>query len=280
MEIIHSISKMQSLCSSLRTEGLRIGFVPTMGGLHEGHLSLVDLIKERVDILVLSIYVNPTQFGHNEDLDKYPRDLDQDKTLCIDRNVDYIFAPSTEEMYQSNYSTKISENSLSIGLCGSSRPDHFSGVALVCAKLFNICQPSVVAFGQKDAQQVAVIKRMVRDLNFQIDVLVGPIIREYDGLAMSSRNRYLSVENRDKALSLNRSLQRGKQLFTEGTTDARKITNEIKSDLSRVDGLELDYVEIVNQENLVAELDVKTKQSICVVAAWVNKVRLIDNYCF
>ena len=271
---------MQSLCSSLRTEGLRIGFVPTMGGLHEGHLSLVDLIKERVDILVLSIYVNPTQFGHNEDLDKYPRDLDQDKTLCIDRNVDYIFAPSTEEMYQSNYSTKISENSLSIGLCGSSRPDHFSGVALVCAKLFNICQPSVVAFGQKDAQQVAVIKRMVRDLNFQIDVLVGPIIREYDGLAMSSRNRYLSVENREKALSLNRSLQRGKQLFTEGTTDARKITNEIKSDLSRVDGLELDYVEIVNQENLVAELDVKTKQSICVVAAWVNKVRLIDNYCF
>lgn len=280
MEIIHSISKMQSLCSSLRTEGLRIGFVPTMGALHEGHLSLVDLIKERVDILVLSIYVNPTQFGHNEDLDKYPRDLDQDKTLCIDRNVDYIFAPSTEEMYQSNYSTKISENSLSIGLCGSSRPDHFSGVALVCAKLFNICQPSVVAFGQKDAQQVAVIKRMVRDLNFQIDVLVGPIIREYDGLAMSSRNRYLSVENREKALSLNRSLQRGKQLFTEGTTDARKITNEIKSDLSRVDGLELDYVEIVNRENLVAELDVKTKQSICVVAAWVNKVRLIDNYCF
>ena len=280
MEIIHSISKMQSLCSSLRTEGLRIGFVPTMGALHEGHLSLVDLIKERVDILVLSIYVNPTQFGHNEDLDKYPRDLDQDKTLCIDRNVDYIFAPSTEEMYQSNYSTKISENSLSIGLCGSSRPDHFSGVALVCAKLFNICQPSVVAFGQKDAQQVAVIKSMVRDLNFQIDVLVGPIIREYDGLAMSSRNRYLSVENREKALSLNRSLQRGKQLFTEGTTDARKITNEIKSDLSRVDGLELDYVEIVNRENLVAEFDVKTKQSICVVAAWVNKVRLIDNYCF
>ena len=280
MEIIHSISKMQSLCSSLRTEGLRIGFVPTMGALHEGHLSLVDLIKERVDILVLSIYVNQTQFGHNEDLDKYPRDLDQDKTLCIDRNVDYIFAPSTEEMYQSNYSTKISENSLSIGLCGSSRPDHFSGVALVCAKLFNICQPSVVAFGQKDAQQVAVIKRMVRDLNFQIDVLVGPIIREYDGLAMSSRNRYLSVENREKALSLNRSLQRGKQLFTEGTTDARKITNEIKSDLSRVEGLELDYVEIVNRENLVAEFDVKTKQSICVVAAWVNKVRLIDNYCF
>ena len=280
MEIIHSISKMQSLCSSLRTEGLRIGFVPTMGALHEGHLSLVDLIKERVDILVLSIFVNPTQFGHNEDLDKYPRDLQKDKMLCINRKVDYIFAPSIEEMYQSNYSTKISENSLSIGLCGSSRPDHFSGVALVCAKLFNICQPSVVAFGQKDAQQVAVIKRMVRDLNFQIDVLVGPIIREYDGLAMSSRNRYLSVENRDKALSLNRSLQRGKQLFTEGTTDARKITNEIKSDLSRVDGLELDYVEIVNRENLVAELDVKAKQSICVVAVWVNKVRLIDNYCF
>jgi len=280
MEIIHSISKMQSLCSSLRTEGLRIGFVPTMGALHEGHLSLVDLIKERVDILVLSIFVNPTQFGHNEDLDKYPRDLQKDKMLCINRKVDYIFAPSIEEMYQSNYSTKISENSLSIGLCGSSRPDHFSGVALVCAKLFNICQPSVVAFGQKDAQQVAVIKRMVRDLNFQIDVLVGPIIREYDGLAMSSRNRYLSVENRDKALSLNRSLQRGKQLFTEGTTDARKITNEIKSDLSRVEGLELDYVEIVNRENLVAELDVKAKQSICVVAVWVNKVRLIDNYCF
>ena len=280
MEIIHSISKMQSLCSSLRTEGLRIGFVPTMGALHEGHLSLVDLIKERVDILVLSIFVNPTQFGHNEDLDKYPRDLQKDKMLCINRKVDYIFAPSIEKMYQSNYSTKISENSLSIGLCGSSRPDHFSGVALVCAKLFNICQPSVVAFGQKDAQQVAVIKRMVRDLNFQIDVLVGPIIREYDGLAMSSRNRYLSVENREKALSLNRSLQRGKQLFTEGTTDARKITNEIKSDLSRVEGLELDYVEIVNRENLVAELDVKAKQSICVVAVWVNKVRLIDNYCF
>jgi pantoate--beta-alanine ligase len=280
MEIIHSISKMQSLCSSLRTEGLRIGFVPTMGALHEGHLSLVDLIKERVDILVLSIFVNPTQFGHNEDLYKYPRDLEQDKMLCINRNVDYIFAPSTEEMYQSNYSTKISENLLSIGLCGSSRPDHFSGVALVCAKLFNICQPSVVAFGQKDAQQVAVIKRMVRDLNFQIDVLVGPIIREYDGLAMSSRNRYLSVEHRETALFLNRSLQRGKQLFTEGTTDARKITNEIKSDLSRVDGLELDYVEIVNRENLVAELDVKAKQSICVVAVWVNRVRLIDNYCF
>ena len=280
MEVIHSISKMQNLCSSFRREGLRIGFVPTMGALHEGHLSLVDLVKEHVDILVLSIFVNPTQFGHNEDLDKYPRDLEQDKVLCIDRKVDYIFAPSTEEMYQSNYSTKISENLLSIGLCGSSRPDHFSGVALVCAKLFNICQPCVVAFGQKDAQQVAVIKRMVRDLNFQIDVLVGPIIRDYDGLAMSSRNRYLSVEHRETALFLNRSLQRGKQLYTDGITDARKIINEIKSDLSRVDGLELDYVEIVNRENLVTELDVKTKQSICVVAVWVNKVRLIDNYCF
>jgi len=280
MEVIRSISKMQNLCSSLRTEGLRIGFVPTMGALHEGHLSLIDLLRERVDILILSIFVNPTQFGHNEDLDKYPRDLEQDKKLCMNKKVDYIFTPLTEEMYQPNCSINISENLLSIGLCGSSRPDHFSGVALVCAKLFNICQPSVVAFGQKDAQQVAVIKRMVRDLNFQIDVLVGPIIREYDGLAMSSRNRYLSAEHRETALFLNRSLQVGKQLFTDGVTDARKIINQIKSDLSRVDGLELDYVEIVNRENLIAEIDVKKNQSICVIAVWVNKVRLIDNYCF
>jgi len=206
MEVIRSATEMQSRAMALKKEGKSIGFVPTMGSLHAGHLSLVNLIKEQCDIVLLSIYVNPTQFGVGEDFEKYPRDLEKDLELCENRGVDLVFAPESTEIYQADASTFVIEESVGKGLCGNARPNHFRGVATVCAKLFNLCQPDKVALGQKDAQQVVVLKRIIRDLHFPIEVVVGPILREPDGLAMSSRNAYLESNQREDALLIFKSL--------------------------------------------------------------------------
>ena len=277
MQIIHSIDEMQTLSENLRKQGRSIGFVPTMGFLHEGHLSLVDLLTDRTDTSILSIFVNPTQFSEGEDLEKYPHDLDRDLKLCQEREVDIVFIPERKKMYSLNHSTSIEEESLSPKLCGTSRPTHFQGVTTVCAKLFNICQPNIVVLGQKDAQQVVVLKRMIKDLNFPIEVIVGDIFREKDGLAMSSRNSYLSSEQREDALLLNRSLRAGRDLQSRGISNIDQIKDEVISTLRQGKSIRLDYVEVVHRETMEPMKEIKPNQTMIVLAAWIDKIRLIDN---
>ena len=277
MQIIHSIDEMQTLSENLRKQGKSIGFVPTMGFLHEGHLSLVDLLIGRTDKIILSIFVNPTQFSEGEDLEKYPHDRDRDLKLCQERKVDIVFIPERKEMYSVQHSTLIEEENLSKGLCGSSRPTHFQGVTTVCAKLFNICKPNIVVLGQKDAQQVVVLKRMIKDLNFSIEVIVGDIFRENDGLAMSSRNSYLSSEQREDALLLNRSLLAGRDLQSRGICNIDQIKEEVIATLRQGKSIMLDYVEVVDRETMEPMKEIKPNQTMIVLAAWIDKIRLIDN---
>lgn len=269
---------MQSLAGELRNQGKTIGLVPTMGYLHEGHMSLVDLMRDRADVVILSIFVNPTQFGVGEDLEKYPRDLNRDLELCGNRQVDLVFAPEDSQMYPSDYSTFVLEEDVGKGLCGQARPTHFRGVTTVCAKLFNLCLPDFVALGQKDAQQVVVLKKMITDLNFPIEVLVGPIVREPDGLAMSSRNEYLQPRQREGASSLFRSMQAAKLLVEEkGVTNVERVKSEVMSVLSQNSLVRVNYVEVVDRETMQPEREVESGRSLVVVAAWLNEVRLIDN---
>jgi pantoate--beta-alanine ligase len=277
MQIIHSIDEMQTLSENLRKQGKSIGFVPTMGFLHEGHLSLVDLLIGRTDKIILSIFVNPTQFSEGEDFEKYPHDLERDLKLCQERKVDIVFIPERKEMYSVHHSTLIEEENLSTGLCGSSRPTHFQGVTTVCAKLFNICKPNIVVLGQKDAQQVVVLKRMIKDLNFPIEVIVGDIFRENDGLAMSSRNSYLSSEQREDALLLNRSLLAGRDLKSRGICNIDQIKEEVIATLRQGKSIMLDYVEVVDRETMEPMKEIKPNQTMIVLAAWIDKIRLIDN---
>jgi pantoate--beta-alanine ligase len=277
MHIIHSIDEMQCLGEKLRRGGSKIGFVPTMGYLHEGHLSLVNLLKEQTDTVILSIFVNPIQFGKGEDLEKYPRDLDGDMKLCQERGVDIVFIPEGGEMYRKGHSTLIQEEKVSEGLCGKTRPSHFQGVTTICAKLFNICQPHSVALGQKDAQQVVVLKRMILDLNFPIEVVVGDILRENDGLAMSSRNSYLTSEQRSDALFINRSLRAGQELVGQGVLNSDSITQAVLSTLRQAESIQLDYVEVVDRDTMEPKQEIIPNQSMIVLAVWIDKVRLIDN---
>jgi pantoate--beta-alanine ligase len=277
MQIIHSIDEMQTLSENLRKQGKSIGFVPTMGFLHEGHLSLVDLLIGRTDKIILSIFVNPTQFSEGEDFEKYPHDLERDLKLCQERKVDIVFIPERKEMYSVHHSTLIEEENLSKGLCGSSRPTHFQGVTTVCAKLFNICKPNIVVLGQKDAQQVVVLKRMIKDLNFPIEVIVGDIFRENDGLAMSSRNSYLSSEQREDALLLNRSLLAGRDLQSRVICNIDQIKEEVIATLRQGKSVRVDYVEVVDRETMEPMKEIKPNQTMIVLAAWIDKIRLIDN---
>ena len=252
--------------------------VPTMGYLHEGHLSLIDLIKQKCDFTILSIFVNPTQFGIGEDLEKYPSDLNRDLELCREREVDLVFTPQDAEMYPPEYSTFVQEENVGTGLCGVSRPTHFRGVTTVCAKLFNLCNPDFVAIGQKDAQQVVVLKRMIQDLDFPIEVLVGPIVREPDGLAMSSRNQYLDPKQREGALVLYESMLAGRKIVEEkGVRNAERVKAEVMSILTKKSVIRVNYVEIVDRSTMRPEREVQPGHSLIVVAAWLNEVRLIDN---
>lgn len=278
MEVISSISEIQNLTRRLERDGKKIGFVPTMGYLHEGHLSLIDLIRDQSDFIILSIFVNPTQFGLGEDLEKYPRDRERDLQLCRDRKVDYIFAPDAAEMYLHDASTYVSEEDVSTGLCGQARPTHFKGVTTICAKLFNLCRPAYVAFGQKDAQQVMVIKRMIRDLHFPIELVIGPTIREPDGLAMSSRNSYLNDKQRTDALLLHKALQAGRILVDQkGVRNVDRVKAELMNVLQDASSLRVNYAEVVNRETMKVENEIEMGRSMLVVAAWVDTIRLIDN---
>lgn len=281
MEVIRSATQMQLLALNYKKEGKSIGFVPTMGSLHEGHLSLIDLIKEKCDILLLSIYVNPTQFGVGEDFERYPRDLDKDLEMCRNRGVDLVFAPESSEIYQADASTFVVEDMIGKGLCGTARPNHFRGVATVCTKLFNLCMPKVVVLGQKDAQQVVVLKRIIRDLHFPIEVVVGPILRETDGLAMSSRNAYLQKKQREDALLVYQSLEAARKLVEEkGSINVDRVKAEVLNVLKEGRYLRVNYVEVVDRESMRPEAEILPGRSLLAVAVWVDQIRLIDNLCF
>lgn len=278
MEVLSTVSEIQALSLRLQKEGRSIGFVPTMGYLHEGHLSLIDLIRERSDVLILSIFVNPTQFGLGEDLEKYPRDWERDLQLCRERKVDYVFAPHADEIYLSDASTYVSEEGVSSGLCGQARPTHFKGVTTICAKLFNLCRPTYLALGQKDAQQVVVLKRMIRDLHFPIEVVIGPTMREADGLAMSSRNAYLNEKQRADALLLHRALEAGRRLVDEkGVRSVDRVKAEVMNVLRTGSFIRVNYAEVVDRETMKMESEIELGRSMLVVAVWIDTIRLIDN---
>jgi pantoate--beta-alanine ligase len=267
---------MRNASRDFRRAGKRLGFVPTMGALHEGHLSLVRAARASCDALAASIFVNPTQFGPNEDLAKYPRMFDRDREMLEREGVDLLFAPSVEEMYPAGAVTWVTVEGLSDKLDGRSRPGHFRGVATVVAKLFNVVEPDAAFFGQKDAAQVAVIRRMGRDLNLPVEIVVCPIIREPDGLAMSSRNVYLNPEQRKQALALRHSLLRVQELVTAGERNANKLVAAGREEFARENAVRLDYFEIVDPETLDPIPDI-SQGALAAVAAFVGSTRLIDN---
>lgn len=276
MRLIDKISDMKAIIRSNKTMSKTIGFVPTMGYLHEGHLSLASRSVQDNDFTVMSIFVNPTQFGPNEDFEKYPRDLERDLTLAESVGVDVVFAPTVEEMYPDGYKTYVNVEDITEVLCGRSRPGHFRGVTTVVNKLFNIVEPQKAYFGQKDAQQVIVLKKMVRDLNMNLEVITCPIIRESDGLAMSSRNVYLNSDERKSAVILSKSLFEAEELIKQGETSRKKIVEYIGSAIGKEKLAAIDYIEVVSADNL--EIMEQLKGNILIaLAVRFGKTRLIDN---
>lgn len=277
MKIITTIEELRPIIKGWKREGLSVGLVPTMGYLHEGHKSLIVKAVAENDRVVVSDFVNPTQFGANEDLGSYPRDIDRDAALCEAAGTDIIFYPQPEEMYFADKCTFVDMDKLTKGLCGKTRPVHFSGVCTVVSKLFNIVTPDKAYFGEKDAQQLAVIRRMVRDLNFDIEIVGCPIVREADGLAMSSRNTYLNEEERAAALILSKSLNVGRRMIEDGEKDAGKVREAILTNINTEPLAKADYVEIVDAENLepVKAIDVPV---LVAIAVYIGKTRLIDNF--
>jgi pantoate--beta-alanine ligase len=276
MRICKTIDDMRAVSRTARREGKRLGFVPTMGALHEGHLSLARAAKAKSDVVAASIFVNPLQFGPSEDLEKYPRNLERDVTLLEKEGVDILFTPTAKEMYPPGAVTYVTVEGLSEKLCGRSRPGHFRGVATVVAKLFHIVEPDLAFFGQKDAAQCVIIRRMVRDLNLPVEIVVCPIVREPDGLAMSSRNAYLSPQERTSALVLYRALTAAKTLFEQGERNASTLIAGGRRVMAKERGVRLDYFEIVDPE-LLAPVTELTRTALVAVAAVVGTTRLIDN---
>jgi pantoate--beta-alanine ligase len=276
MKLVRNIEEMRSLCRAIRSQGRRLGLVPTMGALHEGHLSLVRTARAKSDSVAASIFVNPTQFGPNEDFAQYPRSLDDDCALLEREGVELVFAPSVAEMYPAGRVTWVIVEGLSERLCGKSRPGHFRGVVTVVSKLFHIVEPDIAFFGQKDAAQVAIIRRMVGDLNFAVSIEVCPIVREADGLALSSRNAYLGAEERKSALVLYRSLVRTRKWFENGERESAKLISAAKQELAGEAAVRLDYFEIVDPDTLEPEPMI-TKRVLVAVAAFVGGTRVIDN---
>jgi pantoate--beta-alanine ligase len=276
MKLIHSPNLMYKLSVRAHREGKTIGLIPTMGYLHEGHLSLARQARGDTDIVVMSIFVNPAQFGPQEDLDKYPRDIKRDEKLARRAGVDVIFYPSAGAMYPDGYKTYIEVQGLSGVLCGRSRPGHFRGVATVVAKLFNITDCDIAYFGQKDAQQALIIKKMALDLNMPREIKIMPIVRERDGLAMSSRNKYLSPRERQEAVALHKALLLAKSLILQGRKDCRYLINRMKGSILENKSARIDYVDIVGAHDLDPVKYIKGKVLI-VLAVWIGKTRLIDN---
>ena len=276
MNVTHTIHEMRSAFRAARVAGRRLGLVPTMGALHEGHLSLVRAAKAQCEVVAVSIFVNPLQFGPKEDFAKYPRTFERDCELLEKEGVDFLFAPATEEMFPPRAVTYVTVEGLSERLCGRSRPGHFRGVTTVVSKLFHIVEPDVAFFGQKDAVQAAIIRRMVRDLNFPVEIVVGPIVREPDGLAMSSRNAYLDPQQRKAALVLFRALTEVRNRFDQGERNAGKLIAAGKQEFTKEAAVRLDYLEIVDPETLEPRLSVSDR-SLVAVAGFVGSTRLIDN---
>ncbi|MBI3597674.1 MAG: pantoate--beta-alanine ligase [Nitrospirae bacterium] len=276
MRLIRTIKQMQDLTSKLHRQGRIIGFVPTMGALHEGHLSLMRAARKRCDAVVVSLFVNPTQFGPNEDYARYPRDARGDAVLCRREKVDLLFMPTAEAVYPEGHDTQIRVGRIGEVLEGALRPGHFSGVATVVAKLFQMIQPDVAFFGQKDYQQTVVIRQLVRDLNFPVKIVACPTVRENDGLAMSSRNRYLSMEERRAARILFKALQKGKALLQQGERDATTVQEEMTRLIRQEPMAKIDYVSVGHPETLE---DVSRIEGpvILLLAVWIGKTRLIDN---
>ena len=277
MRIVESALEMQQAALALRAQGRRIGFVPTMGNLHDGHLSLVRIAKKHSDVVVVSIFVNPTQFGPNEDFAAYPRTFEADRAMCEAEGVDLVFYPSVPDMYPAGASVSLTENSLSRTLCGAARPGHFDGVCTVVAKLFNIVLPHVAVFGEKDAQQLRVIRRMVRDLRFPVEIVSGPTAREADGLARSSRNQYLTAEQRPQAVCLRRALDEAERLFAAGERDPKKLVAAMRAVVAQAPAAKIDYVEIVDDETLQPLAGPIARPALAALAVWVGTPRLIDN---
>jgi pantoate--beta-alanine ligase len=275
MKRLTQVHSVRATVREWRRNGLRIGFVPTMGYLHQGHLSLVDAAAERTDRVVVSIYVNPTQFAPGEDLDAYPRDIERDEALCRERGVAAVFYPGDDAMYAPDHSTWVVEDALSRPLCGTSRPTHFRGVATVVTKLFNIVQPDVAAFGQKDAQQAIVIARVVRDLNMPVEIAVCPIVREADGLAMSSRNKYLSPDQRRRAPAIYKGLQAAEKLYAGGERDAARLRAVVAREIGAAQGSP-DYIELVSRETLES-VETVAGPALLACAVFFGSTRLIDN---
>jgi len=276
MKVINSSAEIQSYCKSARDAGKAIGLVPTMGFLHEGHLSLMRRARSENDLLVVSIFVNPTQFGPNEDYKAYPRDFRRDSELASEVGVDVIFAPTPEDMYPGGYATFVNVERITDKMCGASRPEHFQGVTTIVAKLFNLVQPHKAYFGQKDAQQTIVIKRMAADLNFDIEIVVLPTIREEDGLAMSSRNRYLNAEERQAALVLSKSLGTAESLVKSGERDAAEISRKMRALIEAEPLATIDYISIVQADTL-DDLNIVAGNALIALAVFIGKTRLIDN---
>ena len=278
MKIVSTIEEVRAQVKEWKKEGQSIGFVPTMGYLHEGHMSLIDAAGEN-DRVVVSIFVNPMQFGPMEDLASYPRDLEHDAKLCEEHGVDLIFHPTPEEMYGDQFYSYVDMDVLTKELCGLSRPVHFRGVCTVVTKLFNIVTPDRAYFGQKDAQQLAVIKRMVKDLNMPLTITGCPIIREADGLAKSSRNTYLSIEEREAALVLSRSIFLGKEMVEKGERDCKKILAAMTAEIEKEPLAKIDYVKIVDLDTMqqVEKID---RGILAAIAVYIGKTRLIDNFMY
>lgn len=277
MNIAETVQEVREQVKAWRKEGLSVGLVPTMGYLHEGHKSLIDKAVEDNDRVAVSVFVNPIQFGPSEDLASYPRDLDRDAKLCEDAGADLVFHPADDEMYFDDFCTYVDMDDLTKGLCGKTRPTHFRGVCTVVSKLFHIVAPDRAYFGQKDAQQLAVIRRMVRDLNFDLEIIGCPIVREADGLAKSSRNTYLNEAERAAAVVLHKGLNAGEELLKSGERNAVKIINTVREVIEREPLAKIDYVELVDW-NTLKPVDTVQAEVLVAVAVYIGKTRLIDNF--
>lgn len=279
MIISDSVQEVRKLTANWKKRGFSVGLVPTMGYLHPGHISLIERARKENDMVVVSIFVNPIQFGPNEDLDKYPRDMAHDREVCEKAGAELIFAPQTSEMYPCENLAFVDIKGLGDGLCGAKRPGHFRGVCTVVSKLFNTVLPDRAYFGEKDAQQLAIIRRMVKDLNFGTIIVSCPIVREPDGLAMSSRNLYLSPDERKAALSISRSLSAAKELMRKGEKNAVKVREMIVAGISAEPLARIDYAEIVDSADLKPVEKIE-KPVLAAVAVYFGKTRLIDNFTF
>lgn len=277
IKVVSTVCETRAQVNEWKKQGLTVGLVPTMGYLHEGHQSLIKKAVEENDRVVVSVFVNPIQFAPNEDLETYPRDLEADKRLCDSTGADLIFHPTPDEMYPDGFSTHIQMDNLTKELCGKTRPTHFGGVCTVVGKLFNIVQPDKAYFGQKDAQQLAIIKRMVRDLNFDIEIVGCPIIREPDGLAKSSRNTYLNADERKAALILSKAIKLGEELVADGERNAQTVIKAMTDKINTEPLARIDYVNVVDALS-IEPLDVVKGEVLVAIAVYIGKTRLIDNF--